>query len=798
MTATEDVTTSNVIVFDEPRSRRLFSGGDVIRLLVGLLLVVGGSLLARVAQSTIEGLETDLLNAVARLPSTIEEAALGLAQLATGLITPAVLIVLLIRRQWRVALLLLAAGVAASFAMTMTDAVVADRDLADALASLESGGAIADPAYPNSNVVAALTAVVTVSAPWLSSRWRRALWGAVGMLVLLRLLALANPAFDFVVALGVGTSVGSAFLLVFGSPVRRPGPDELVRALGAVGLGPRELRPPEIRGTTLRYDLDDRAGGEFTVVLRTPDERDAELLNRLYRRLRYRAVEVRAPYATVKRRIEHEVLVLTLAQRGDVRVPNVAHIGVTDGGSAFYVTPRLPLRPAEPDDLRDAERLAEIWTQLAKLHAAGIAHRRLALEAIRVDVDGRPWLVDFDRGQTAPTQRERARDVAQLLTETAIVVGATAAVDAAVASLDDDDVASALRMLQPLALPHMTRRRAKAVRGLLEELRAAVTNTTGAPELALEDLERIKPRTLIIVGASALAFYTLLPQLADFGETVNAFADAQPVWLVGTLLASALTYVFAAISFQGAVAEPIPFGPNLRAQIAAAFAGLVGPSGAGGFALTGRFLERAGVGAAEAGASVAVNAIAGFVVHVVLMAGFLLWAGETSLGSFSLPDSHTVLLVIAILFAVVGALLAVRPVRRRLLTPMWATVRTGLSQISQVFTSPQRVAQLFGGSTGLSLAYVAAVALTIQAFGGGLSIPQIAAAYLGAVAIATLAPTPGGLGALESAMIAGFTGFGLDDGVAVSATLTFRLFTFWLPTLPGWFVFNWMQRNDEL
>jgi uncharacterized membrane protein YbhN (UPF0104 family) len=54
------------------------------------------------------------------------------------------------------------------------------------------------------------------------------------------------------------------------------------------------------------------------------------------------------------------------------------------------------------------------------------------------------------------------------------------------------------------------------------------------------------------------------------------------------------------------------------------------------------------------------------------------------------------------------------------------------------------------------------------------------------------------LGALESALIAALTGFGLSSGAAVSATLTFRLLTFWLPVLPGWFSLGWMQRNEEV
>jgi undecaprenyl-diphosphatase len=233
-------------------------------------------------------------------------------------------------------------------------------------------------------------------------------------------------------------------------------------------------------------------------------------------------------------------------------------------------------------------------------------------------------------------------------------------------------------------------------------------------------------------------------------------------------------------------------------QVAARFAGLVGPAGAGGFALQARFLERVGVARSEAGASVAVNTIGGFAVHMTLLVGFVLWTGQSGIGGFSLPDSSTVLLVLAVLLALVGVALAVGPVRRRFLVPAWASVRTGVAQVGEVFRRPARVAGLVGGSLGITLTFLGAMACSVEAFGGALSFAQIGAAYLVAVAIATVAPTPGGLGALESALIAGLTGFGLASGVAVSSVLTFRLITFWLPILPGWLALGWMQRNDEL
>ncbi|HET9548063.1 MAG TPA: lysylphosphatidylglycerol synthase domain-containing protein [Desertimonas sp.] len=787
-----------VEIFEPPPSRRPFSPGDVLRLLVSVVLIVLGAILASAAQATMKGLEEDLVNAFGRLPDTFESAVLSIAQLGTSLIPLITLVVLLVRGRWKVALVLVLTGVLAFVAMTVADVFVIDRDLEDVLARLREEDSITAASFPNSHVLATTTAVVTVAAPWLTRRWKHALWWSVGLLVVLRLLAIVHPAFDVVLAVGIGLGVGSLVLLVFGRPSTEPSPQELLDALRSLGLRPRRIERQRESISALRYRLTDPAGAQFEVSLRTPDETDADLLNRVYRGLRFRAPEVGAGYATLKQRIEHEALVLTLAERHAVRVPALVAIGTTVGGSAFVVTRDVPTRPLIAEDLDRPSVVDSLWTELGLLHNAGIAHRRLTLEAISVDDDGNVWLHDFDDAETAAPDRELARDVAELLTETAVVVGPEAAVAAAVSSLGPQRVAPSLRMLQPLALPPATRARAKAVDRLLDDLRDAVNQATGEPGLGLEELERIKPRTLLIIVASTFAFYSLLPQLANLSDTVDAFGDARLQWIVAALVASAITYVFAAVSFQGAVADPIPFVPNLRVQLAAAFTGLVGPGGAGGFALTARFLQRVGVGGPESAAAVAVKVVGGFAVHISLLIGFVLWSGQSDIGGFSLPDTTVVLLVVAIALALLGVLFAIGPVRERFFRPALTNVKTGVAQIGQVFRRPGRVAALFGGAAGLSLTYVVALVCCIEAFGGDLTFAQVGAAYLVAVAIATFAPTPGGLGALESALIAGLTGFGLPDGIAVSSVLSFRLATFWLPVLPGWLALGWMQRNDEV
>lgn len=103
---------------------------------------------------------------------------------------------------------------------------------------------------------------------------------------------------------------------------------------------------------------------------------------------------------------------------------------------------------------------------------------------------------------------------------------------------------------------------------------------------------------------------------------------------------------------------------------------------------------------------------------------------------------------------------------------------------------------LFGGSALVTLAYIGAFAVSVEAFGGGPGIVVIGAVYLGASALAAAAPTPGGLGAIEAALVAGLTGVGVAAGPAVSAVLLYRLATYWLPVAPGWLCWRVLQRRE--
>jgi undecaprenyl-diphosphatase len=190
------------------------------------------------------------------------------------------------------------------------------------------------------------------------------------------------------------------------------------------------------------------------------------------------------------------------------------------------------------------------------------------------------------------------------------------------------------------------------------------------------------------------------------------------------------------------------------------------------------------------------NVMAGGVVHIVLLFVFFAWAGRSGSTGFSLPSSSKLLVAIAILLAVLGIVLATRRGRHVLRTQIWRALRQSFASIGTLARSPRRLLALFGGSLGVTLAYIAALACAANAFDAGVGFAQVGAVYLGASMLAAAAPTPGGLGAMEAALVAGFTAIGMDSGIAVATVLSYRLATYWLPILPGWLSFRSLDRRS--
>jgi undecaprenyl-diphosphatase len=357
-------------------------------------------------------------------------------------------------------------------------------------------------------------------------------------------------------------------------------------------------------------------------------------------------------------------------------------------------------------------------------------------------------------------------------------------------------VARSVPLLQPLALSAATRKAVAGQDGLLTRTRTAAVAASGQEPQELVRVQRVRPRTLLTIAALAGAFYYLLPQLADVGSSWHALQSANWIWLPVVIASSALTYLASAVSLLGSVSARLPFWPTVLTQGASSYINRVSPANVGGMALNVRYLQKCGVEPSAGVAAVGVNALAGAIVHAILLVIFFSWAGRSAGRAFKLPSSSKLLLILAVVAAVVGLIMITRQGRRFAVRRLLPSLKSSLASLGRVARSPVRLALLFGGSALVTLAYIGGLVAAVAAFGASASIVQIGAVYLAASLLAAASPTPGGIGAIEAALITGLTGIGISSGAAVSAVLTYRLATYWLPVPPGWYSWRLLRRME--
>jgi undecaprenyl-diphosphatase len=309
---------------------------------------------------------------------------------------------------------------------------------------------------------------------------------------------------------------------------------------------------------------------------------------------------------------------------------------------------------------------------------------------------------------------------------------------------------------------------------------------------------RVAAHHLLLLVVALFAVHLLLPQVGQARAAWTALGGASVPWLAATAAVAALTYLMAAIALIGAAGRGLALGQTWAVQLAAAFTNRLAPAGLGGMATNVRYLEVGGAARPAAVAAVGLNSGAGFLVHLtgVLLIVPLLGAGHARfrLSGPDFPDQWPLLVAVVAALAGLGAIFFGSRIRGR----VGPSLRTAMGGLADVVRRPRAAAALFGGAIGVTSGYTLALAATARAMSIGLPLVTVAAVYLGGAAIAAASPTPGGLGALEAALVAGLTAAGAASGPAVAAVLAYRLITYWLPVVPGLVAFRVLRRRGTL
>ena len=105
---------------------------------------------------------------------------------------------------------------------------------------------------------------------------------------------------------------------------------------------------------------------------------------------------------------------------------------------------------------------------------------------------------------------------------------------------------------------------------------------------------------------------------------------------------------------------------------------------------------------------------------------------------------------------------------------------------------------LFGGNFLSEVLFATALGLFARSLGYDLGIVELLLINVSAGLLTGFIPVPGGIGVFEAALTYALTRAGLPEETALATALMYRLSTFYLPPIWGFFAFTWLERNKHL
>ncbi len=774
-----------------------------IGLLVGLALL---------ASATATGVDVDFVGASQRLPAALLHLIQAAGDLALPILPLALAIRLSIRGQFRrLAEAIITGGVTVGV-VAVVNILLNLAPMSHLHSALRTASTTGTPAAALDGYLAGLVAYVTIIGLRGYAHWQPAFLTGIGLYGLANLAQGHTTVFSFLITVLIGSATGSGLRYAFGTISGRPDATAIAQALNSgrehivamrrIGNGGSEVR---------RYAATLSDGRLLDVTVFDRDQQAADAFYRLYRRIRVRASVSRSAPLTLEGAVERQALLIYATEDAGVRTPRlhaVTRVGPDAAAIAIHHVDGITLGDCGEQTTDD--QLRGIWDTVLRLHEHKVTHRALTADRIMfappVPLDGHVAepadtdpvvLLDPGNGDVAASDLQERLDLAQLIAQTALLVGPDRAAGVAIEKVGKTELPALIPLLQPVVLYRSTRTELRGRKSLLTALRKRLTEAAPDVEVAPVQLERIRPRAVITLIAGVFAAYLLATQLADVSFS-KLLAHANLAWSFLALALSATTYLGAAWSISGFVLERLDWVRTFLVQVAGSFVILVTPAAVGGVALNVRYLRRAKLSPADAAATVGASQVTSLIIYVVLVLVSVAITGQSHAANALRPHEWEYI-AFGALAVIALVVLAIPAGRRQVRKRVGSALSQVVPRLLDVAQKRGKLIEGIGGTALISVAYILCLAASVRAVGiSYVPLASIAVVFLTANAVGSIVPIPGGIGAIETAMSLGLTAAGMPGGSAITAVLLFRTFTFWLPAPAGWLALHHLQRTGAL
>ncbi|AKS35885.1 lysylphosphatidylglycerol synthase transmembrane domain-containing protein [Mycolicibacterium goodii] len=776
----------------QPMSRRT---NDILRLALASLFlatVIASSLITRYEWVALERSISEVVNVLTPTQSNLVYLAYGIAIVALPFV---ILVSLVFSRQWKLLGAYAAAGLITMLSLSISgNGIAAPQwhfDLGDRLDS-QLSQFLDDPRW-----IGMLAAVLTVSGPWLSRRLRRWWWALLLAFVPIHLVVSAVVPARSLLGLAVGWFVGALVVWVVGTPALEVPLDGAARALTRRGfqVSAFTVVRPAGAGPLLLEASSQDPDAIAVVELYGPNQRSGGAFRQLWRKVRFRSDETAPLQTSMRRAVEHRALMAIAI--GDLGLASTSTMSVAalDRGWTLYAHNRK--RGTALDQCTDEATVGRVWNALRMLHDHQISHGDLRSKEITVE-DGAVLFGGFGNAEYGATDAQLQSDIAQLLVTTTALYDAPSAVGAAIKAFGRDTVLTASRRLTKAAVPAGVRAAVPDAKEVMTQARDEVKHQTGADQIEAETITRFTRTQVIQLVLLIALVYVAYPFISTVPTFFSELRNANWWWALMGLTVSALTYVGAAAALWACADGLVSFRHLSIMQIANTFAATTTPAGVGGLALSTRFLQKGGLSTMRATAAVALQQSVQVIVHVILLIFFSTMAGASADLSHFVPSATILYLIAGLALGLVGAFLAVPKLRRWLASAVRPRIEEVWDDLIKLAREPKRLVLIVLGAAGTTLGAALALWASVESFGGDTSFVTVTVVTMIGGTLASAAPTPGGVGAVEAALIGGLAAFGVPPAIGVPAVLLYRVLTCWLPVFVGWPVMRWLTNNDMI
>lgn len=289
----------------------------------------------------------------------------------------------------------------------------------------------------------------------------------------------------------------------------------------------------------------------------------------------------------------------------------------------------------------------------------------------------------------------------------------------------------------------------------------------------------------------------LVAALAHWGE-VRRFAallrEAEPGWIVLALALQLTTYASVARGWSAVLHQasaPKPIRPLMRIALTKLFADQVLPSaGMGGNILLVDQLRALGVPKGTAVAALLLSMIGFYAAYAffALVMLILLWLHDRA--TPLMAGTVTIFLLVALAIPSLALWLRSRgsrplPDRFEQIDFVRKLLETAAQAPAVVLRDRRLILTVTGCNAMIFLADAGTLYACLHSLGQQAAFGTAFIALIMASVIATLGPIPLGLGSFEATSVAMLHLLGVALEAAFAATMLLRLFTLWLPLIPG-------------